>query len=183
VTDAGSDSGTDAGSGTERTPRPPDLGRRTLTPLGYAICVAVPFLIAALGFTYLHFHYDKEQLVSGERIPILTSGWRAGDDAATAQIEGKLVLGDDGCLRLATSDGSEITPVWPADFEASVQRVGSGDQVRVYDTERNVVARGGDVVSTGGAYQDVGEYAGRPCAPASGEVAVIMGNVTVGNAQ
>ena len=33
------------------TPRPPDIGRRTLSPFGYAVCVAVPILIAALGFT------------------------------------------------------------------------------------------------------------------------------------
>jgi hypothetical protein len=35
---------------TPRAPRPPDIGRRTLTPFGYAVCVAVPLLIAALGF-------------------------------------------------------------------------------------------------------------------------------------
>ena len=64
------------------TPRPPDIGRRTLSPFGYAVCVAVPVLIAALGFTYLHFHYDKEQLVDGDRIRILTSDWKPGDPSA-----------------------------------------------------------------------------------------------------
>ena len=48
------------------SPRPPDIGRRTLSPFGYAVCVAVPILIAALGFTFLHFHYDKEHLVDGD---------------------------------------------------------------------------------------------------------------------
>ena len=82
------------------TPRPPDIGRRTLTPFGYAVCVAVPILIAALGFTYLHFHYDKEQLVDGDRIRILTSDWTPGDPSDDALATGELVLGDDGCLRL-----------------------------------------------------------------------------------
>ena len=52
-----------------RAPQPPDIGRRTLSPFGYAVCVVVPILIAAVGFTYLHFHYDKEQLVNGTRLP------------------------------------------------------------------------------------------------------------------
>ena len=70
------------------TPRPPDIGRRTLTPFGYAVCFAVPILIAALGFTYLHFHYDKEQLVDGDRIHILTSDWTPGDGGMDALARG-----------------------------------------------------------------------------------------------
>ena len=29
-------------------PRPPDIDRRTLTPFGYAVCVVVPIVIAAI---------------------------------------------------------------------------------------------------------------------------------------
>ena len=123
------------------TPQPPDIERRTLTPFGYAVCVAVPILIAALGFTFLHFHYDKEDLVDGDSIRILTSQWQPGDPADGALATGALVLGDDGCLRLGAADGTQLELVWPADYEATVQRVGRDDQLKVYDPDRNIVAR------------------------------------------
>ena len=156
------------------TPRPPDIGRRTLTPFGYAVCVAVPVLIAALGFTFLHFHYDKEQLVDGTRLRILTSDWTPGDDAMGAQATGQLVLGDDRCLRLVAADGSEVDLVWPADYVASVQTVGRAEQIKVYDDDRDIVARSSQGLELGGGYTDVGEYAGRACAPSSGEVFLVQ---------
>ena len=162
------------------TPRPPDIGRRTLTPLGYAICVVVPILIAALGFTYLHFHYDKEQLVKGTRLHILTSDWKPGDDAMDALLTGKLILDDDRCVRLEGSDGDEVDLVWPADFEATVQRVGPTDQLKVYDTDRNIAARGDDTVQLGGGFSSAAPYAGLACAPSSGEVFLIQSEVKVG---
>ena len=158
---------------TPRAPRPPDIGRRTLTPFGYAVCVAVPLLIAALGFTYLHFHYDKEQLVKGQSIPILTSDWTPGQTSSGALLRGEVTYGDDGCLRVG-----DQTVVWPQDYEATVQRVGSSDQVKVYDPDRDVVARGGDTIEVGGGSGDVGEYAGRRCAPESGDVFFIQSEVT-----
>jgi hypothetical protein len=161
------------------TPQPPDIGRRTLTPFGYAVCIAVPILIAAIGFTYLHFHYDKEDLVSGTKVPILTSDWEPGDDAMTAQARGELTLGDDGCMRLGASDGTEVVLVWPADYEATVQRVGKSDQLKVYDTDRNIVARSSQTLEMDGGFTDVGEYAGRPCAPASGQVFLVQSDVKV----
>ena len=169
-------------SETQPAPQPPDIGRRTLTPLGYVICVAVPILIAALGFTYLHFHYDKEQLVSGQRVPILTSLWEPGDDSMDAAFTGKLVLAS-GCLQLEASDGTLATVVWPADYEATVQRVGPSDQVKVYDTDRNIVARSDDTIRFGGGSVPVGEYAGRPCAPDSGDVLLVQSEVEVGSAE
>jgi len=157
-----------------RDPRPPDIGRRTLTPFGYAVCIAVPILIAALGFTYLHFHYNKEQLVSGTKLQILTSDWTPGDDAMTAQLTGQLVLGDDGCLRLSGSDGTTTDLVWPKDYEATVQRVGPTDQLKVYDPARDIVARSAQTLELGGGSVDVGAYAGRPCAPSSGQVFLVQ---------
>jgi hypothetical protein len=145
-------------------PRPPDIGRRTLTPVGYAICAIVPVVIAALGFTFLHFHYDKEQLVAGDRIHILTSDWTPADAASTALARGELTLGDDGCLRLGTTE-----LVWPKDYEATVQRVGQSDQIKVYDPDRDIVARSSQTLELGGGFGDVGEYAGEPCAPSSGQ--------------
>jgi hypothetical protein len=156
------------------TPRPPDIGRRTLTPFGYAVCFAAPILIAALGFTYLHFHYDKEQLVAGDRLHILTSDWEPGDPADDALATGELVLGDDRCLRLAAADGTEVELVWPQDYEATVQNVGGSEQLKVYDVDRDIVARSSQKLELGGGYTDVGEYAGRACAPSSGQVFLVQ---------
>ena len=162
------------------TPRPPDIGRRTLTPFGYAACVAVPILIAALGFTYLHFHYDKEQLVRGTKLHVLTSDWVPGDDAADALVTGQLELGDDQCVRLAGDDGTTVDLVWPKDYEAAVEQSQQGSRVSVYDPDRDVVARSSDVhLQLGGGFAPVGDYAGAPCAPASGEVFVVQGEPEV----
>ena len=99
---------------------------------------------------FLHFHYDKEQLVNGTRLHILTSDWKPGDDAMTALVTGQLVLGDDRCMRLAAPDGTQVDLVWPADYEATVQRIGQTDQLKVYDTERDIVARSSDHIELGG---------------------------------
>jgi hypothetical protein len=163
-----------------RTPQPPDITRRTLTPLGYAICAVIPILIAAAGFTFLHFHYDKEQLVNGTRLHILTSDWKVGDDGATAEETGQLVLGDDRCMRLATADGSQVDLVWPHDYEATVLRNGVTDQLKVYDTDRSIVARSSDHIELGGAMVDVGTYAGLACAPPAGsQVFLVQSEVKI----
>jgi hypothetical protein len=156
------------------SPRPPDIGRRTLSPFGYAVCVAVPILIAALGFTYLHFHYDKEQLVDGDRIPILTSDWKPGDPSDDALATGELVQGDDGCLQLDAGDDTPVELVWPAGYEATVQSVNGTDQLKVYDPDRDIVARSSQTIELGGGFTDVGAYAGQPCAPSSGQVFLVQ---------
>jgi len=142
--------------------------------LGYAVCVAVPLLIAALGFTYLHFHYDKEQLVSGTKLHILTSDWKPGDPGDDALATGQLVLGDDGCMRLSSSDGTTTDLVWPKDYEATVQRVGPTDQLKVYDPGRDIVARSAQTIQLAGGNADAGAYAGQPCAPSSGQVFLVQ---------
>ena len=161
-----------------RPPQPPDIGRRTLTPFGYAVTIAVPILIAAVAFTYLHFHYDKEQLVAGTRLPVLTSDWRPGDPGDDALVTGHLVL-SNGCLQLETTDGTPVDLVWPADYEATVQRVGPTDQLKVYDPDRDIVARSQQTIELGGGFSDVGGYAGQPCAPSSGQVFLVQSEVKV----
>lgn len=168
---------------TARPPQPPDINRRTLTPFGYVVCVVVPLLIAAAGFTFLHFNYDKEDLVDGTRLPILTSDWEPGDDSMTALFRGRLVLGDDKCTYLAGEDGRQTVVVWPKDYEATVQRVGRADQLKVYDTDRDIVARGDNTIEFGGGSVPVGDYAGRPCAPASGDVLLVQSEVRVVGAE
>jgi hypothetical protein len=166
-----------------RRPQPPDINRRTLTPFGYAVCVVVPVLLAAAGFTYLHFHYDKEQLVRGDKLSILTSDWKPGDDAMTAQVTGQLLLGDDRCLRLESHDGSQVDLVWPDDYEAAVEQSTQGPRVSVYDPDRDVVARNSDTIQLGGGYADVGDHAGEPCAPRSGQVFLVQSKVQVVGAE
>jgi hypothetical protein len=156
-------------SETAAAPRPPDLTRRTLTPFGYAVCFVVPIVIAALGFTYLHFHYDKEDLVSGTHLQILTSDWAPGDAADDAALRGQLTLTSGGCLQLGGTD-----VVWPKDYEATVQRVGPTDQIKVYDPDRDIVARSSQTIEVGGGTADAADYSGRPCAPASGEVFLVQ---------
>jgi hypothetical protein len=161
-------------SDTTSTPEAPDITRRTLTPFGYAVCVAVPILIAALGFVFLHFHYDKEQLVAGTKLHIITSDWKPGDPSDGALVTGQLVLGDDRCLRLETTDGTRVDLVWPADYEATEQLVGQVDQLKVYDPARDIVARSSDRIELAGSSAPVGDYAGLACAPASGDVFLVQ---------
>jgi hypothetical protein len=155
-------------------PRAPDIGRRTLTPFGYAVCALLPILIAAVGFTYLHFHYDQEDLVSGTKVPILTSDWTPDQAGSTALLRGEVTLGDDDCVRVG-----DQTVVWPKDYEATVQRVGPSDQVKVYDPDRDIVARSSQTIEVGGGYGDLGEYAGRTCAPDSGDIFYVQSQVKV----
>jgi hypothetical protein len=168
---------------TPAAPRPPDLTRRTLTPFGYAVCVAVPILIAAVGFTYLHFHYDKEQLVNGDRLHILTSDWLPGDPAQHDVVAGQLRYGDDHCMRLDAGAGQTVDLVWPAGYEATVQRVGVTDQLKVYDPARDIVARSAlNVELSGGFTTDIAAYAGTPCAPTSDQVFLVQGEPTIADA-
>ena len=161
-------------------PRAPDLTRRTLTPFGYAVCVVVPILIAAIGFTYLHFHYNKEQLVSGDHLEILTSDWQPGDAAQHEVLAGKLTYADDHCLRLDAGAGQTVDLVWPAGYEATVQRVGVTDQLKVYDPARDIVARSAQTIELGGGFTtDLAAYAGQPCAPTSDQVFLVQGRPTV----
>jgi len=166
-------------SDTQAAPRPPDIGRRTLTPFGYAVCVVVPILIAAVGITILQFGYDKEDLVKGKRVPILTSDWKPGEGGDGALLHGELVLGDDGCVHVLGADGTQVDVVWPADYEATVQRVGGSDQLKIYDPDRDIVGRSGNTIELGGGFGPVGAYSGRPCAPESGELFFAQSEVTV----
>jgi hypothetical protein len=161
-------------SDTKPAPRPPDIGRRTLTPFGYGVTIVVPLVLVALAFVALHFHYDKEQLVTGTRLPILTSDWKPGNASQTALATGQLVL-DHGCLRLQSKDQGVVDLVWPADYEASVRHVGGGDQLLVYDPDRDVVARGGQTLELGGGFTpDVAAYADEKCAPQSGQAFLVQ---------
>lgn len=157
------------------TPRPPNLERRQLSGRGYLVWIAIPFVIAAIGFTILHFNYDPEDVVKGERVPILTSSYITGQPNAGQLITGELTLDDQDCMRLVGADGAEITPVWPADYEAAVDK----GVLSLYDPERVVVARGGDTVQMSGEFQDSSRFAANPCDPETGQVAVVQSQIAI----
>lgn len=111
-------------------------------------------------------------------MPILTSDWEPGDVSQAAASGGELTLGDDGCVRV----GDDVV-VWPKDYEATVQRVGRSDQLKLYDPNRDIAARGGDVIEFAGGVGDAEAYAGRACAPASGDIFFVQSEVTVVGAE
>ena len=49
-----------------------------------------------------------------------------------------------------------------------MQRVGPTDQLKVYDPDRDIVARSSQTLELGGGFADVGEYAGRAVRPELG---------------
>ena len=157
-------------------PRGPDINRRTLTPVGYVVVAVIPVLIAALGILVVYVNNDPEDVVTGKRVPILTSDWRDGDAGDSALIEGKLELGPDDCVHLVAPDGSQVEVVWPFDYDATVD---PGRKLKLYYIDRKIVARDGDQVRMSGGYQDVGALAGRECAPDSGSVALVQSEVVV----
>ena len=64
-----------------------------------------------------------------------------------AEVSGKLVLDDEGCLRIEEHPGhTETVPIWPANFELDT----SGDEVSVLDEEGRVAATVGEKVYMGG---------------------------------
>jgi hypothetical protein len=157
-------------SSAEHKPQPPDIGRRTLTPFGYAVCVVVPIVIAAVGFTVLHFNYDPEDVVTGTRVPVLTSNWKPGDPGGSTTLEGVLTLGDDDCVSVVAPDGTATAVVWPFDFEATYDPATSEvpRRLKLYDIDRTIAARSGDTVRVQGESADVGDRVGEPCAPPAG---------------
>jgi hypothetical protein len=72
---------------------------------------------------------------------------RQGGELMMAEISGKLILDDEGCLRLEEHPGhADTVPVWPAGFELDT----SSGEVRVLDEEGRVAARVGKEVYVGG---------------------------------
>jgi hypothetical protein len=166
----------------QRAPRPPDLHRRTLTPVGYALCVAVPILIAAIGLTFLHFNYDKEDLVDGTRLQILTADRQPGEAASVELFRGELVL-DNRCTYLESAEGARTAIVWPSGFEATAQTVGHSDQLKVYDPDRSIVARSGNTIEFRGGSVPAADFAGKACAPPSGDALAVQSDVRVVGAE
>lgn len=71
----------------------------------------------------------------------------AGGESPAALAAGRLVVEENGCIRLETN-GEAITPIWPADFSLSSTR-GEGS---ILDGEGRVLAELGDRVEAGGGF-------------------------------
>ncbi|CAI9405535.1 hypothetical protein [Nocardioides sp. T2.26MG-1] len=158
----------------DRWSRPEALSKR-----GYAIIAVLPFLIAAIAFGVVSLVSAGDETGSGTTVRLPVSGWTPGGGGDGAQIQGVLRLDDDHCVYLeAGQDGADpgqIWPVWPAGFKA----VRDGERLTLLDGAGRTVAHDGDRVSMGGGYGPVGTFAGQPCLPESGEVAIVQSEVTV----
>ena len=74
-----------------------------------------------------------------------------GGEVPAARAYGRLVLDDEGCIRLKlTKDDSPpvTTPIWPPEYAASA----AGGEIRILDGEGRVVARVGDAVRIDGGF-------------------------------
>lgn len=158
----------------DRWSRPQALSKR-----GYAIAAAVPFLLAAAGFGIVSAVSAGDDAISGTTVRLPVSGWTPGSGGYDARIQGVLRLDEDHCVYLeAGQDGADpgtIWPVWPAGFKA----VREGERLTILDGAGKTVAHDGDQVSMGGGYGPVGTFAGQPCLPETGEVAIVQSAVTV----
>ena len=88
-----------------------------------------------------------ETTASSREAKVFFPQQRQEGELMMAEISGKLVLDDEGCLRIEEPPGhTETVPVWPAGFELDT----CGDQVSVLDEEGRVAARVGGKVYMGG---------------------------------
>lgn len=70
-----------------------------------------------------------------------------GSDFPSARLEGRLIVDEEGCLRLAgMSQGAGETIIWAPWYDLKVE----GGEVRVLDPEGKIVATVGDSVVMGG---------------------------------
>ncbi|HYF73993.1 MAG TPA: hypothetical protein VD864_14280 [Nocardioides sp.] len=158
----------------DRWSRPQALSNR-----GYLIMAAVPFVVAAIGFGVVSLVSSGDEAASGTTVRLPVSGWKPGSGGDDALIQGVLRLDEEHCVYLESgqdgADPGQVWPVWPAGFEAFRE----GERLTLLDGAGRVVAHNGDEVSMGGGYGPVGTFAGQPCLPETGEVAIVQSEVTV----
>ncbi len=158
----------------DRWSRPQALSRR-----GYLIMTAVPFLIAAVGFGVVSLVSTGDETASGTTVRLPISGWGPGSGGDDALIQGVLRLDAQHCVYLeAGQDGADpgqVWPVWPVGYQATRE----GERLTLFDADGRAIAHDGDQVSMGGGFGPAGTFAGEPCLPESGEVAIVQSDVTV----
>ena len=159
----------------DRWSRPQALSNR-----GYLLAVLVPVLIAAAAFGVVSLVSAGDESGSGVTVRLPVSGWAPGSGGDTAPIEGVLAVDADRCVYLTPSvrggnEPDKIWVVWPAGFHAVLDN----GRVTIYDTDNHKVAMDGDLVRMSGGTTPVSTYAGEPCLPDGGDVAVAQSDVTV----
>ena len=146
-----------------------------------AVAILIPVLIAAAGFGVVTLVSQGSDTISGETVHLPVSGWAPDSTGGdTALIEGTIGVDAEKCVYLTTSQrgGNEpdkIWVVWPAGFHAVLDN----GRVTIYDTDNHKVAMDGDLVRMSGGTTPVSTYAGEPCLPDGGDVAVAQSDVTV----
>jgi hypothetical protein len=70
---------------------------------------------------------------------------KGAGDMPAGMSTGRLIVDDEGCLRVKWKGGSEV-PVWPWDFELRKE----GEEIQILNGKGRVVARVGERVITGG---------------------------------
>ena len=158
----------------DRWARSDALSRR-----GYVLAVVVPIVIAACAFGLVSLVASDDNGISGATVRLPEAGYAPTNASDDGLIQGVLRLDDDHCVYLESgqdgADPGRVVAIWPAGYKASRE----GARLTVYDAESNVVAHDGDEVRASGGFTDVSTFAGEPCLPDSGEVAVIQSSVEV----
>ena len=148
----------------------PALSRR-----GYLLAAVLPVLIAAVAFGVVLTIDHTKETGAATTIRVPTSDWIPGQAAGGALIQGTLALDAQRCVYLDSTEQGRIWPVWPAGYTA---RVSGQDKVSLYDGKNDLVGRGGQRLQMSGGYTSPAGYAGEPCLPTDGEVAVVQSEVT-----
>lgn len=155
------------GAGYDRWDQRPALGTR-----GLVLAVVIPLLIAAAGFGIVSAISSGSDS-QGDAVRVPTSDWIPGQPGGSATITGTLALDDHDCVYLDSPSG-QVWPVWPAGYRA---RLDSAGRVSLYDGRDHLIARDGEGIQAQGATVPASTYAGRPCVPTSGDVAVVRSEV------
>jgi hypothetical protein len=149
-----------------------------LSTRGYVLAVLIPVLIAACGFGAVSVFASDDHGLSGTTVRLPVSGYAPEGSGDGALIQGVLRLDADHCVYLESgqdgADPGKIWAVWPATFKAARE----GARLTIYD-DGKPVAHDGDTVQMSGGSTPVGTFAGEPCLPDSGDVAVVQSDVTV----
>jgi hypothetical protein len=114
-----------------------------LVVLLLAACGAVPDAQTPEGPGANGTTMDAASRASGILFPQVREGLDGGPDAAMG---GKLVLDDEGCLRVKARRGPALVPVWPANLKLET---GDG-KTRAKDRQGRTVAEVGKEVFMGG---------------------------------
>ena len=153
--------------------------RDALSTRGYVLAVLVPILVAACAFGVLTVFGSDDSGISGTTVRLPEAGYAPTNATDGALIQGVLRLDDDHCVYLESGqDGADVgrvVAVWPAGYKASRE----GERLTIYDAQSKVVAHDGDEVRMSGGFTDASTFAGEPCLPESGDVAVIQSSVEV----